>query len=179
EHDLSSTSFTSKDESGLNSAVDNPSCPSVLMSADSCKFAIRLGNSWLGWVALRRSDAIAAQRRFNNAQAPGWQQWVEGQMAVTSGDYPKAASEYKQAVETWREAQQNPASPLIARLGPRPDMPVALTSLGEAQLLAHQPAAAVQTLDAAIKADPLKPRPIYLRARAKDAESLNSAAMAD
>ena len=104
---------------------------------------------------------------------------MEGQEAFSSGDYRKAASRYGEAVGVWRKAEHAQALPLVQRLGPRPDMAAVPAELGEAQLLAGDPRAAIENLDAAVKADPAKARTIYLRARAKEAAGQADAALAD
>jgi tetratricopeptide (TPR) repeat protein len=163
----------------LVAAVEHPVCESVVMTPESCQAAIQLGNLWLGWIALQRGDASAAERRFSGAQFSGWPQWVEGQEAFRVGDYTKAASRYGEAVDVWRKAERAQALPLVQRLSPRPDMAAIPADLAEAQLLAGDPRAAIENLDAAVKADPSKARAIYLRARAKEADGQADAALAD
>ncbi len=171
--------LSSQQEAQLMSAVDHPACESVLTAPASCQTSIQLGNFWLGWIALRRGDAYAAMRRFTESQAPGWLQWVQGQEAFRARDYAKAADDYQNAVETFRKAQRSAAAPLLQRLGPQPEIAAMLTELGAAQLLAHRVDAAIATLDAAVKADPFKPRTLYLRARAKQTAGQSEAALAD
>jgi tetratricopeptide (TPR) repeat protein len=166
-------------EAQLTSALAHPVCEASLMSPDSCLAAIQVGNAWLGWINLGRGDSIAAARRFTMAQSPRWLQWVQGQEALRAGDYKKAATEYRGALDSWRKTQQDPAIPLVQRLSPAPDMAPMLTDLGAAQLLSHDAAAAIETLDAAVKINPSKPRAIYLRARAKEAASQADAALSD
>jgi tetratricopeptide (TPR) repeat protein len=166
-------------EAQLAAAVDHPVCESVVMKPDSCQAAIQLGNLWLGWIALQRGDTSAATRWFSGAGFSGWPQWVDGQEAFRAGDYKKAASRYGAAVDVWRGAERAQALPLVQRLSPRPDMAAVPADLGEAQLLAGDPRAAIENLDAAVKADPSKARPIYLRARAKEAAGEADGALAD
>jgi tetratricopeptide (TPR) repeat protein len=163
----------------LAAAVEHPACESVVMTPESCRAAIQLGNLWLGWIALQRGDTSAASRWFSGARFSGWPQWVEGQEAFGAGDYRNAASRYGEAVEVWRKAERAEALPLIRRLSPRADMAAVPAELGEAQLLAGDPGAAIENLDAAVKADPSKARAIYLRARAKQAAGRADAALAD
>ena len=173
-----SSSFDAQ-EAQLKSAVDQPACQPVLMASDSCLAATRLGSSWLGWIAFRRGDPYAATRWFTAARSLGWLAWIQGLQALDAGDSQKAATLYRGAVNSWRKIQQDPAAPLVDRLSPRPDMAAMLTDLGSAQLLSRDAAAAIETLDAAVKADPSKPRAIYLRARAKEAAGQADAALAD
>jgi tetratricopeptide (TPR) repeat protein len=163
----------------LVSAVDTPTCEPTLISPDSCLAANRLGNAWLGWLALQHGDLNGAISRFTGAQVPSWLQWVQGQEAFRAGNYQQAASDYRQALDSLRKIQQNPAAPVLQRLSPKPDTAARLADLGEAQLLSHDAAAAIETLDAAVKADPAKPRTIYLRARAKEAAEQTAAALVD
>jgi tetratricopeptide (TPR) repeat protein len=166
-------------EAQLAAAVDHPVCESVVMTPGSCQASIQLGNLWLGWIALQRGETSAATRWFSGAQFSGWPQWVEGQEAFSSGDYRKAASRYGEAVDVWRKAERSQALPLVQRLSPRPDMAAVPVDLGEAQLLAGDSPAAIENLDAAVKADPSKARTLYLRARAKEAAGQADAALAD
>jgi tetratricopeptide (TPR) repeat protein len=166
-------------ESQLASAVDHPVCESVVMTLDSCQAAIQLGNLWLGWIALQRGDTTAAARWFSGARFSGWPQWVEGEEAFRAGDYANAASRYGEAVDVWRRAEREQALPVVQRLSPRPDMAAVPADLGAAQLLAGDARAAIENLDAAVKADPSKARAIYLRARAKQAAGQTDAALAD
>jgi len=166
-------------ESQLASALDHPACESVVMTLDSCQAAIQLGNLWLGWIALQRGDTTAAARWFSGARFSGWPQWVEGVEAFHAGDYKKAASQYAEAVDVWRKAEREQALPVVQRLSPRPDMAAVPADLGAAQLLAGDARAAIENLDAAVKADPSKARAIYLRARAKEAAGQADAALAD
>jgi len=166
-------------EAQLAAAVNHPVCESVVMTPSSCQAAIQLGNLWLGWIASQRGDTSAATRWFSGAGFSGWPQWVEGQEAFRAGDYRKAASLYGEAVDVWRKSGRAEALPLVQRLSPRPDMAAIPADLGEAQLLAGDSRAAIENLDAAVKADPSKARTIYLRARAKEAAGQADAALAD
>jgi tetratricopeptide (TPR) repeat protein len=166
-------------EAELVAAVDHPVCESVVMTPSSCQAAIQLGNLWLGWIALQRGETSAATRWFSGAGFSGWPQWVDGREAFRAGDYRKAASRYGEAVDVWRKAERAQALPLLQRLSPRPDMAAIPADLGEAQLLAGDPRAAIENLDAAVKADPSKARTIYLRARARQAAGQADAALAD
>jgi tetratricopeptide (TPR) repeat protein len=166
-------------EAQLAAAVDHPVCESVVMTLDSCQAALQLGNLWLGWIALQRGDSSAAARWFSGARFSGWPQWEDGQEAFRAGDYKVAASRYGEAVDVWRKAERDQAMPLVQRLNPRPDMAAISADLGEAQLLAGDPRAAIENLNAAVKADPSKARAIYLRARAKAAAGQADAALAD
>lgn len=166
-------------EAELAAAVDRPECEALVMPADSCQATIQLGNLWLGWIAWQHGDSFAASRRFAAAPSTGWPQWLKGQEALRAGDYKNAASQYGAAVEIWRKAERDQARSVIQRLSPPPDMPATLTALGEAQLLSGDAAAAIQTLDAAVKADPSKARAFYLRARAKAVGGNAAAALED
>jgi tetratricopeptide (TPR) repeat protein len=166
-------------EAQLAAAVDRPVCESVVMTRDSCQAAIQLGDSWLGWIALQRGDTSAAARWFSGARFAGWPEWVEGQEAFRAGDYRKAAARYGGAVDAWRKAERDQALPVVQRLSPQPDMATVPADLGEAQLLAGDAQAAIENIDAAVKADPSRARAIYLRARAKEAAGQADAALAD
>jgi tetratricopeptide (TPR) repeat protein len=166
-------------EAQLAAAVDHPTCAAVVMAPDSCQAAVQLGNLWLGWIALQRGDSIAAARRFAGATLTGWPQWLDGRQAFGAGDYQKAASRYGEAIDIWRKAERDQTLPTMQRLNPRPDMAATLTAFGEAQLLAGNATEAIETLTAAMKADPSKARPVYLRARAKGAAGHADSALAD
>jgi tetratricopeptide (TPR) repeat protein len=166
-------------EAQLAAVVDHPACEGVVMAPDSCQAAVQLGNLWLGWIALQRGDSVAAARRFSGVSFTGWPQWLEGQQAFRAGDYQKAASRYGEAIDMWRRAQRDQSLPMIQRLDPRPDMAATLTAFGEAQLLSGNATAAIETLNAAAKADPSKARAFYLRARAKEAAGHADSALDD
>jgi tetratricopeptide (TPR) repeat protein len=166
-------------EAQLAAAVNHPVCEAVVMTSGACQAALQLGNLWLGWIALQRGETSAAERWFKGAGFSGWPQWVEGQEAFGAGDYRAAARQYGEAADVWRKAERAQALPLVQRLSPQPDMAAISVNLGEAQLLSGDARAAIENLDAAVKADPSKARPIYLRARAKEAAGQADAALAD
>lgn len=166
-------------EAQLAAAVDQPTCEAVVMAPDSCQAAVQLGNLWLGWIAWQRGDSTTAARRFSGFPSTGWPQWLEGEQALHAADYQKAASRYGDAIDIWLKAERDQALPMMQRLSPRPNMAATLTAFGEAQLLSGNANAAIQTLTAAVKADPSKARAIYLRARAKEVAGLAAAALDD
>jgi tetratricopeptide (TPR) repeat protein len=166
-------------EAQLAAAVDHATCEAVVMAPDFCQAAVRLGNLWLGWIALQRGDSIAAASRFAGAPLTGWPRWLEGRQAFGAGDYKKAASRYGDAFDIWREAERDQTLPTMQRLSPRPDMAATLAAFGEAQLLSGNATGAIESLTGAMKSDPSKARPIYLRARAKEATGQADSAVAD
>jgi tetratricopeptide (TPR) repeat protein len=91
------------------------------------------------------------------------------------GKYPAAIRLEQSAIATW---QKGPAS-LVARLGPSPDMGMALADLGGAQMLAGELPKALETLNAAVKANPGNAAALYRRARVRDLSGQSEAALAD
>jgi len=156
-------------EQSLSRAVDADvedwaDCQTSAALAEFCHSVHQLGSAWLGWIALERGDPFAAGRRFGNANAPGWTEWVAGLAALRQGNYSGAATYYGKAIGIWREARMDS---LMRRMNPRPAMSEALTDWGGAQVAANDPRAAVANLDAAIKVDAGNARAFYLRGLAK------------
>jgi tetratricopeptide (TPR) repeat protein len=156
-------------EQSLSRAVDadvedGTGCQTNGASARFCHSVHQLGSAWLGWIALGRGDPLAAGRRFANANAPGWPEWMAGLEAFRVGNYSAAATDYGKAIWVWREALPNS---LTQRMNPQPEMSEALTDWGGAQLAASDPRTALANLDAAIKADAGNSRALYLRGLAK------------
>jgi tetratricopeptide (TPR) repeat protein len=159
-------------------AVEPPVCPSFVLPPSLCQSLIQVGHEWLGWIALERGDLIEARRDLSSVPQSAWARWIAGQQAFHDRDYRQSSEQYQQAVRLWTRALPDPAN-IAERLAPQPDMPLVRMQLGEAQLLAGDPQAAVSSLDTAIKANPGLARAIYYRARAEELEGQAEPALAD
>jgi tetratricopeptide (TPR) repeat protein len=166
----------SRAENELAMAVETHNCTGGVMPAMTCEQTLQSAREWLGWIGLERGDLYQAAKYFNASGA--WSRWVAAEQAFRGRDYSAASAEYAHAVESWQTAW-NGAPPLAQRL--RPSMPRgrALEAFGAARLLAGSAPAAVQTLDEAVRLNPSNPRPIFLRARAKELAGDAQAAIAD
>ncbi|MBZ5728163.1 MAG: hypothetical protein LAP87_24655 [Acidobacteriia bacterium] len=160
-------------------ATESPACFSSVMAPKFCEAVLATGRQWLGWMALGRDRLDEASRDFASAPESGWPAWVAGRKAFAGRAYRNAAGEYRRAIDTWTSARQETAPSFTARLSPPPDMAAALADLGGAQLLAGDAAAAIATLDAAIKLNQAAARAYYLRARAHELAGQAEAALAD
>ena len=160
----------------IEAALSKPACPASVMSTAECQGILQIGRQWLGWIALRDNRPEEAGRDFADS---GWSAWVAGKQAFERRNYSGAAEQYRKAIQHWDELASEPAPSLAVRLGPTPDMGLALADLGGAQLLAGDPAGAIATLDTAIKRDPDHAWSFYLRARAKEMLGQTDAAWAD
>ncbi len=163
--------------SELSKALDNRACPASVMPADVCQKALAMGRQWLGWVDFEQDDLYGAGKYF--LPGSGWSHWANGKAAFVQRRYKESSSEYQQAIALWREDAQRQGGSLLDRLTPAPRMSRALAELGGAQLVAGDPAAAIATLNEAIRLEPGLARAIYLRGRAKDAAGKTDAALAD
>lgn len=160
----------------IETALASPACPASVMATGECQGILQIGRQWLGWIALRGGRLDVAARQFTSS---GWPEWVSGRQAFEQKNYSRAAAQYRQAIRAWDSLAAQPAPALSVRLGPKPDMGLALSDLGGAQLLAGDTAAAIATLDTAIKRDPDHAWSFYLRARAKEALGQTDAALTD
>jgi tetratricopeptide (TPR) repeat protein len=160
----------------LSGAVANPTCSAAVMSPERCRETLETARQWLGWIALGKEEIEEAARRFQGFDTTGWPAWVAGRIAFRDRKYPEAARQYRAALDVWTRREP---SLLSQRLGPQPILPRALADLGGAQLLARDTAAAIATLDNAIKADPAAARAYWLRARAKELAGQTAAAFTD
>jgi tetratricopeptide (TPR) repeat protein len=156
----------------IGEAEARPDCPASVMPVAECQGILQIGRQWLGWIAFRENRLAEAGREFSGE---GWPELVAARLAFEKRNFAQAAKEYQQAIQTWERL----APSLSVRLGPRPDIAGALTDLGGAQLLAGQAAAAIATLDSAIKRDPAHAFSYFLRARAKEATGQTDAALTD
>jgi tetratricopeptide (TPR) repeat protein len=173
---LNGGAATESQEQALARAVDTSDCEASALETDFCRSVHQIGSAWLGYSALERGDAQAAQRRFAASDAPGWPDWVSGVLEVGRGNYTQAAADYGRAIASWRDAA---ARSLTRELLPKAGMGAMLTDWGGAQLLAGGPSRAIAALDAAIKAGPNTPRAFYLRAIAKERAGRGEAAAED
>jgi tetratricopeptide (TPR) repeat protein len=139
-----------------------------------------VGRLWVGWTALRSGEFDVAASWFAGAAVTGWPTWVAGRRAFENRDYAEAAKHYSEALTIWRSRGQNTdGPPFFQALGPHPDMAVALSDLGGAQLLSGDLKSATATLDVAIKTGPGLARPWFLRARAHELAGEMDSALAD
>ncbi len=162
----------------ISAGIDSAACISVIMPANLCQAILSVGREWLGWAALQRDDFFEASRQFSEQPDRGWALWTAGLAASGKGNELEARARFRQAVDAWKRAQ-NQLVPVVAHLSPKPDMPRVLLRLGSSEILTDDPAAAVSTLDAAVKADPNLVRAIYLRARAEELSGKDERALAD
>jgi Flp pilus assembly protein TadD len=161
----------------LADVLRSPNCSSNLISAEFCGQILKTGTLWLGWLALRDGRLDEAVRVLSSSSESGWSQWVQGRRRFDAGSYPEAVTGYADAIGIWRAQWEQPT--LLRALGPHPSVPVALTDLGGAQLLAGDLPGAIRTLDSAIKADDHQARAFFLRARAKELSGKGDAALTD
>ena len=162
----------------ISAGIDNPSCISVIMPANLCQAILLVGREWLGWAAIQRDELFEAARQFSDRPDRGWSLWTAGLIASGKGNEQEARARFRQALDAWNRTQSELVT-FVARLAPQPDMPRVLLRLGSSEILTGNPAAAVSTLDAAVKADPNLVRAIYLRARAEELSGKSDQALAD
>jgi tetratricopeptide (TPR) repeat protein len=149
------------------------------MPVASCEADLKTGREWLGWIDVQRGNLAAAAREFDQTSNTAWQQWVAGRRAFENRNYSEASADGRRAIEAW-DAQRNVAAPSFNdRIRPQPDMGQVLTDLGGAELVAGDTAAAITTLDRAVKTEPSIARAYYLRGRAKEIAGQQDAALAD
>ena len=149
-------------------ALDAPACAPDLLPKDSCRHLLGTGRQWLGWIALRQGRLEEAAHEFAGLPDSGWAAWVAGRQAFRDRHYEESAALYSRAAETWKRDRANPAPAMAARLAPVPDAINVQEDLGGAQFLAGNAAAAIQSLDAAVAADPSSAWALFLRARARE-----------
>ena len=153
----------------IAAAVQSATCSSNVMQTDVCRELLDTGKLWLGWMALRAGNLDEAGAGFAGSSATGWPAWVAGQRAFVGRSYRDAAAHFSEAISIWKSRWQAPGGPAFLQgLGPRPDMASAFVDLGGAELLSGNIKAALDTLDAAIKAAPGEARPLFLRGRAHE-----------
>ena len=156
----------------ISSALSTPSCPSSVMPVQTCQADLRLGREWLGWIAFTNDRLAEAAQYLSAFPDSGWSVWVAGRQAYQVGNYREAASLYRKALDTWQRSPEG-------RFAPQPDMGLALTDLGGAQILAGDTAGAIATLDQAVRTDSDHARTFYYRARAKELAGREDTAIAD
>ena len=156
----------------ITAALDASSCTSNLMPGFQCEQFRQTGREWLGWIALGENRLDDAARYFAGGRNTGWPEWVEGQRLFQQGRYSEAAAREELAISLWK-------SGVSRRLGPAPDVPVALAELGGAQLLMGNAKAAIQTLNASLKAQPSNSHALFHRAMAHEMLGETEAAYAD
>ncbi|MGO9260369.1 MAG: tetratricopeptide repeat protein [Bryobacteraceae bacterium] len=162
----------------LAAAAATPICALDVMPAVFCQQIVQKGRDWLGWMALNSSDPREAARDFVGSTG-GWVDWVAGRQAFAEGRYQPAAGRYQAAIARWEIDRRESPPNILQSLSPRPDWAESLADLGGAQLLAGEPAAAIATLDRAAHEDGSRARPLYLRARAKEAAGDPAGALTD
>jgi tetratricopeptide (TPR) repeat protein len=161
----------------ISAAEDHPFCPASLMAESFCQTLLQVGRGWLGWMALEHNDLIEATRELSSVPESPWALWAAGQQAFRDRNYAEAGAQYRQAVQLWTEAQSAPD--IAQRLAPQPDLPLVWMQLGKAQLIAGEAAAAIGSLDNAIKGNSSLARAIYYRARAEELQGRTEQALAD
>jgi tetratricopeptide (TPR) repeat protein len=163
---------------GLAQALENSSCPASVMPVNLCRQVVEDGRRWLGWIAFERDNLPEAAKDLSGPGAEGWSAWVAGRSAAQLNRYTDAAAEYRKALELWTAKPSQPPS-LAERLMPQPALAPDYEDLGGAEILAGDPVAAIASLDAAVKLNPLNAHAIYLRARAKEMAGRSEQALAD
>jgi tetratricopeptide (TPR) repeat protein len=164
-------------EKDINAALAHPVCASALMALSQCDADLAAGREWLGWLDQRSGNFVAAAREFGQTSDRAWQQWIAFRQAFEDHRYAEAVDDGRRAIEEWERSQ--PASSFPDGLRPQPDMGDALARWGGAQLLAGDPAAAIVTLNRAVKVAPNLARAYYLRGRAKEVAGRPEEALAD
>jgi len=159
------------DQAELREAIAQPDC--------QCEAALEAAREWLGWMDLGRGNLVGAAREFRATPASGWQHYVAGRQAFDRRQYREAASDYRTAIDVWDQERRRPAAGMFDRLKPQPELGEALVRLGGTELLAGDAAAAIVTLDRALKTDDSAARAYYLRARAHEVEGRTDLALAD
>lgn len=157
----------------ISAALDASSCTSNLMPAFQCEQFRQTGREWLGWIALGENRLDDAAKYFAGGRNTGWPEWVEGQRLFQEGRYSEAAAREELALSLWK------AGAASRRLGPAPDVPIAMAELGGAQLLMGNARAAIDTLNASLKAQPSNAHALYHRALAHELAGETEAALAD
>lgn len=163
----------------ISAALASPSCSSNLMPEPQCQQILEIGRELLAQVALMQNRVDDAARGFEGARYSGWPEWVAGRRQFDQKDYRGAVTQYGNAISIWRSMWTDPGPSLIRRLGPAPDLALALSDLGGAQLLAGDTKAAIASLDASIKSDPANAQAFYRRARARDIAGQPDLALSD
>jgi tetratricopeptide (TPR) repeat protein len=157
----------------LARAIAQSSCGnSAIMDDAVCHGDLSLAHLWIGWVDWRDGNLIGAAREFALAPPSAWADWIAGMRLFDNRHFDRAARRYQAAIDRWPSERSE-------LFWPQPDIGLMLTDLGGAQLLAGDPAAAIATLDRAIKDDPQHARTFYLRARAKELTGQAEAAETD
>lgn len=163
----------------ISSALDHTVCPDALMTAASCQSLLETGRLWLGWISLRQDDLYQAARDLSSLPNSAWAHYASAKRAFRDRQYAEAAAGFGQAVDLWNRAQRDSSASLAARLAPQPDRAQALADWGGAQLLNGETAAAMTTLDNAVKAASNPARALFLRARAEELAGRSAPAIAD
>ena len=164
---------------GLESALATQACPAGLMPPRFCQELLSAARLWLGWMWLREGDLSRAGGYLHAFPELGWSSWVSGRRALQAGGYVGAVKPLEETVEVWTRDAKYPKPGIVRLLGPKPDLGEALAELGAARYLAGDPAGAIQTLDAAVKARPLDARSLFIRGLARDVMGQSQAALED
>jgi tetratricopeptide (TPR) repeat protein len=160
-------------------ATQTAACPASLMPASFCEELLSLGKQWAAWVALLRGNLDEAARLLAPFPAAGWTLWTAGRQAQRAGRWAEAGSRFRASAEVWEARRRDENRPVLERLAPQPDMAEVRTELGGALLLSGDHKGAIASLNAAVREAPDRPRPLYLRARAKELGGQADAALAD
>jgi len=164
---------------GLEQALASRVCPASVMSPRLCGELLDAAKIWQGWILLQDGNLAGAAAVFNQSPDSGWASWVAARQAFEAHYYPQAAADFASAVEVWTNQQKYPRPGAVYVLGPRPDLPAALTELGAARYLAGDYRGAAGSLDAAVKARPEDARAWFLRGLAREALGQPQAALED
>ena len=173
------TAALGEEDREISAALDKPVCSASFLPAATCSALLATGKLWAGWIAFQRDDLDQAARALSPLPDAAWTHYISGKRAFHDRRYAEAAAQFGDAVDRWKQAQQDTSAPLSARLAPRPDLPQALVDWGSAQFLSGDTAAAIPTLDAAVKSAVDPSRALFLRARAEELAGRMDVALAD
>jgi tetratricopeptide (TPR) repeat protein len=158
----------------LQAVLARPHCPgTLLMSIGECEKYVDLGRVWLGWVRFRQGRMAESEQVLQRLPATLWHQRVAGLNAFDRGRYTDAVWRFEQAFAAPQGAG------ILGLLAPRADAARMHYEFGLARAYAGQTAAALQSLNEAIKGDPKNAQALFLRARMREMLGQGKEAQAD
>jgi len=164
----------------LRAVLADPGCQlTPVMSKSFCAALVDTAKTWLGWLAYRKNEFGQAAELFQPITGSVWGVWISGRLAQDQKRVDEAASLYQKALDTWSAIEKSPDPGVLALLGPKLDTAAIYYQLGLLEYSRQRYDAAINLLDAAVKASPKNSYTIFLRARSKEALHLNQAAMND
>ena len=158
----------------LQAVIVRPQClGSVPMSITECERYVDLGRVWLGWIRFRQGRLTESEEMLQRVPMTWWSQRVAGRNALGRRRYSEAVWRFERAL-----AAPAPGG-IPGALMPRADSPRMLYEFAEARAFAGNPAAALDTVNEAIKADPKNAQALFLRARLREMSGLSKESQAD